>query len=131
VNRKIALRALKNLCTFIGAIALFSYFANWAVDARHWYVTLASAFMCSILWLGFYVMEVRGGVTQVALGLSRLRTKSAEVPSPTTELPPLPADPPAAYSHAAEPEMAAPNPLPWLNPHPSQAAIVRKESVQG
>ncbi len=47
MNRKNALRALKNLCTFIGAIALFSYFANWAVDLRHWYVTLASFLMCS------------------------------------------------------------------------------------
>jgi hypothetical protein len=53
MSRKNALRALKNLCTFIGAIVLFSYFYNWTVDVRHWYVTLASAFMCSVLWLGF------------------------------------------------------------------------------
>jgi hypothetical protein len=123
MNRKNALRALKNLCTFIGAIVLFSYFANWAVDVRHWYVTLASAFMCSILWLGFYVIEERGGVTQVALGLSRLLKKSAELPSElpsrTTQIPALPANPPAACSHAAEPEMTPPNPLPWLNPRPS------------
>ena len=92
MGRKNALHALKNLCTFIGAIVLFSYFYNWAVDLRHWYVTLASALMCSILWLGFYVIEMRGGVTQVALGLSRFR-RSAELPSPTTE---LPADPPTA-----------------------------------
>jgi hypothetical protein len=116
MNRKNALRALKNLCAFIGAIALFSYFANWAVDLRHWYVTLASFLMCSILWLGFYVIEVRGGVTQVAVGLSRLR-KSAELPSPTAELPALPADPPP---------VTTPNPLPWLK-HPSQAG---KESVR-
>src|SRR5258708_32946447 len=104
MNRKNALRALKNLCTFIGAIALFSYFANWAVDLRHWYVTLASFLMCSILWLGFYVIEVRGGITRVASGLSRLRTKS-ELPSPTNsiaaEVPASPADPP--------PEVPEPN----------------------
>src|SRR5882724_7769996 len=128
MNRKNALRALKNLCTFIGAIVLFSYFANWAVDVRHWYVTLASAVMCSILWLGFYVIAVRGGFTQVALGLSRLRTTSAELPSPTTELPSLPADPPAVCSRTAELEVTAPNPLPWLRPHPSQPAIAGKES---
>jgi hypothetical protein len=87
MNRKSALRAVNNLCAFIGAIVLFSYFANWAVDVRHWYVTLASAFMCSVLWLGFYVIEERGGVTQLALGLSRLLKKSAELPSPATELP--------------------------------------------
>jgi hypothetical protein len=120
MNRKNALRALKNLCTFIGAIALFSYFANWAVDLRHWYVTLASFLMCSILWLGFYMIEVRGGITRVASGLSRLR-KSAEPPSPSAEVPALPADPPP---------VTAPNPLPWLNPHPSQAAIAGKESVR-
>ena len=118
MNRKIALRSLKNLCAFIGAIVLFSYFANWAVDLRHWYVTLASAFVCAILWFGFYVIELHGGVTQVALELSRL-LKSAELPSPTAE---LPADPPD--------EVTAPNPLPWLRPHPSQAAIPEKESVR-
>ncbi len=117
MNRKNALRALKNLCTFFGAIALFSYFGNWAVDLRHWYVTLASAVMCSILWLGFYVIEVGGGVMQVISGLSRLR--KSELPSPTAEVPALPADPPPT----------APNPLPWLSPHPSQA-IAEKESVR-
>ena len=134
MSRKNALHALKNLCTFVGAIVLFSYFYNWAVDLRHWYVTLASAITCVILWLGFYVIEVRGGVTHVfshiALGLSRLR-KSAELPSPTTDIPaelPVLVDPPAA-SHA-EPEMTTPNPLPWLNPHPSQAAIAGKESAR-
>lgn len=119
MNRKIALHSLKNLCTFIGAIALFSYFYNWAVDLRYWYVTLASAFACFILWLGFYVIEGQGGITQVSLALSLLR-KSAELPSPPAELPALPADPP---------EVTAPNPLPWLNPRPSQA-ITGKESVR-
>jgi hypothetical protein len=127
MSRTNALRALKDLCAFIGAIVLFSYFYNWAVDLRHWYVTLGSAFACVILWLGFYVIEMRGGFTQVALALSRLRTKS-ELPSPTTEPPALPPDP-AASSHTAEPEMTAPNPLPWLNPRPSQA-ITGKESVR-
>lgn len=120
MNRKIALRSLKNLCTFIGAIALFSYFANFSVDLRHWYFTLASAFACAILWLGFYVIELRGGVTQGALELSRLRTKSAELTLPTAERPALPAD-----ESVGEPEaVTAPNPLPWLNPRPSQAASV-------
>jgi hypothetical protein len=124
--RKNALHALTNLCTFIGAIVLFSYFANWAVDVRHSYVTLASAFMCSILWLGFYVIEQRGGVTQVISGLSRIRTKPAELPSPTTGLPALPADHSTACSAVEEPQaVTAPNPLPWLNPHPSQAAMNR------
>ena len=72
-RRKIALRSLKNLCTFIGAVALFSYFYNWTVDTRHWYVTLASAFACSLLWLGFYLIEVHGGgVTDLSLRLARL-----------------------------------------------------------
>src|SRR5260221_202551 len=94
MNRKNALRALKNLSTFIGAIVLFSYFANWAVDVRHWYVTLASALVCSILWLGFYVIEVRGGVMQVALRLSRIRTMP-KLPSSTAP-PVLPAAPPSS-----------------------------------
>ena len=119
MSRRNALRALANLCTFFGAITLFSYFANFAVDLRHWYVTIASAFVCAILWLGFYVIELRGGVTQVALEISRLLTK-AELPSPTAEHPTLPADPP---------EVPAPNPLPWLK-HPSPAAIPEKESVR-
>ena len=72
-RRKIALRSLKNLCTFVGAIVLFSYFYNWTVDTRHWYVTLASAFACSLLWLGFYLIEVHGGgVTHLSLRLARL-----------------------------------------------------------
>jgi hypothetical protein len=123
MNRKNALRALKNLCTFFGAIALFSYFANWAVDLRHWYVTLASAVMCSILWLGFYVIEVRGGVMQVALRLSRIRTMP-KLPSPAAP-PVLPAAPPSSRPAT---EVTAPNPLPWLSPHPSHAAVAGKES---
>src|SRR5258706_5926157 len=103
MSRTNALRSLRNLYAFIGAIVLFSYFANFAVDLRHWYVTLASAVVCAILWLGFYVIEQRGGVTQVALGLSRLLTK-AEFPSFTTELPALPADPAS--------EVATPHPRP-------------------
>ena len=71
-RRKIALRSLKNLCTFIGAIALFSYFYNWTVDTRHWYLTLASACVCSLLWLGFYTVELYGGgVTNLSLRLAR------------------------------------------------------------
>jgi hypothetical protein len=72
-RRKIALRSLKNLCTFIGAIALFSYFYNWTLDTRHWYVTLASALACSLLWLSFYMTEVHGGgVAQFSLRLARV-----------------------------------------------------------
>src|SRR5258708_3234886 len=121
MSRTIALRALKNLCTFIGAIVLFSYFANWAVDLRHWYVTVASFLMCSILLLGFYVIEVRGGVKQVALGLSRLR--ESELPSPDAEHPALPADPPSSRAVKSE---TAPNPLPWFRPHSSQGAVAGK-----
>jgi len=117
MSRRNALRALTNLCTFFGAITLFSYFANFAVDLRHWYVTLASAFVCAILWLGFYVIEERGGVMHLASELSRLLTKAS-----TTELPALPANPPS--------EVTAPNPLPWLNPNRSQAAVAEKESVR-
>jgi|SRR5215472_15150934 len=118
MSRQIALRSLNNLCAFIGAIALFSYFFNWAVDLRHWYFTLASAFFCFILWLGFYVIETRGGVRQVvseaAGALSRLRTKP-ELPSSLPETAePNSMDPPAA----AEPAATRPNPLPWLRPRP-------------
>src|SRR5947209_7721862 len=115
MNWKLALRALRNLCAFIGAIALFSYFANFAVDLRHWYLTIASAFVCAILWLGFYVIEVRGGITQVALRFSRLRatsrTKSAELPSPAE---PLSGDPPATWESQVESQETTPpsaNPL--------------------
>jgi len=91
-RRKIALRSLKNLCTFIGAIALFSYFYNWTVDTRHWYVTLASAFACSLLWLGFYTIELHGGgvahfslrLARVALGWlsAHVWTKQLKLPFP-------------------------------------------------
>lgn len=120
MNWKLALRALRNLCAFIGAIALFSYFANFAVDLRHWYLTLASAFMCAILWLGFYVIEVRGGITQVALRFSRLRAtsraKSAELPS-AAESRALSDDRPATSEPQVESQETTPpsaNPLPWL-----------------
>ena len=91
-RRKIALRSLKNLCTFVGAIALFSYFYNWTVDTRHWYVTLASAVACSLLWLGFYKVELYGGgVSNLSLRLARaaqgwlsahLWTKQLKLPFP-------------------------------------------------
>ena len=74
-RRKIALRSLKNLCTFIGAVALFSYFYNWTVDTRHWYVTLASAVACSLLWLSFYMVELYGG------GVAHLSLRAARVAS--------------------------------------------------
>jgi hypothetical protein len=71
-RRKIALHSLRNLCTFIGGIALFSYFYNWTVDLRHWYVTLASALACALLWLGFYTIGLQGGgVTHLSLRLAR------------------------------------------------------------
>lgn len=97
MSRKIALRSLKNLCAFIGAVALFSYFYNFFVDLRHWYVTLTSAFVCLILWLGFYMVEVHKEavthfaltLTRVALGwVSHLRTKPAELPNPQTAMEP-------------------------------------------
>lgn len=120
MNWKLALRSLRNLCAFIGAIALFSYFVNAAVDLRHWYLTLVSAIVCAILWLGFYVIEVRGGITQVALRFSRLRatpgTKSAELPS-RPEPRDLSGDPPATSEPQGESQETTPpsgNPLPWL-----------------
>jgi len=117
MSRQIALRSLKDLCAFIGGIALFSYFFNWAADLRHWYFTLASALFCFILWLGFYVIETRGGVRQVlsevASGLSRLRARP-ELPSSSPETAePVSADP---LAPAAEPAATKPNPLPWLRP---------------
>src|ERR1700736_4460829 len=91
-RRKIAFRSLKTLCTFVGAVALFSYFYNWTVDTRHWYVTLASAVACSLLWLGFYLVELYGGgVTHLSLRLARaasgwlsahLWTKQLKLPFP-------------------------------------------------
>ena len=59
-RRRIALRSFRDLCAFVGLIVLVSYFYNWTVDIRHWYLTLASAFVCSGLWLGFYVLEAHG-----------------------------------------------------------------------
>ncbi len=131
-RRKIALRSLKNLCTFIGAIALFSYFYNWSVDTRHWYVTLASAFACSLLWLSFYMMEVHGGgVTHVSLRLARaasawlsahLWTKQLKLPFPDApELKEGPKEEPkegiSAVAAANESPSPAPT-LPWLSrPH--------------
>ena len=100
-RRKIALRSLKNLCTFIGAVALFSYFYNWTLDTRHWYVTLASAFACSLLWLGFYTVELHGGgVAHVSVRLARVAlgwlpahgwTKQLRLPFPGASFPVAPA----------------------------------------
>ena len=124
-RRKIALRSLKNLCTFVGAVALFSYFYNWTVDTRHWYVTLASAFACWFLWLGFYMIEVHGGgVTHFSLRLTRLAsawfsahlwTKQLKLPFPQAPEPEEAAreEIPAA---AAASELPSPAPtLPWLS----------------
>ncbi|HET8925831.1 MAG TPA: hypothetical protein VFN26_22800 [Candidatus Acidoferrum sp.] len=134
MTRKIGLRSLKNLCTFFGAIALFSYFYNWTVDLRHWYVTVASAFVCSILWLGFYMLEVhKDRVTSLSLAVKRVALKwlsdlrsRPELPSPTGELPALPADPPARVV-GPEVTRTTPNPLPWLRPRPPQVAIAEKK----
>jgi len=91
IQPRIALRSLKHLCTFIGTIALFSYFFNLAVDTRHWFITLASAFVCSILWICFYMLEIhKDAVTRVLLTvarasrerLSHLRSQPAGVPPP-------------------------------------------------
>ena len=101
-RRKIALRSLKDLCAFVGAVGLFSFFYNWTVDTRHWYLTLASAFVCSILWLGFYFAEVHKEVVKrvsvsleraVSGWLSRLRTTEPELPvaaAPDEQPPELP-----------------------------------------
>ena len=86
-RRRIALRSFRDLCAFIGLVALVSYFYNWMVDTRHWYVTVASAFVCSVLWFGFYVLEVnriaviRRSLRVARVGLSwisRLRRKTEE-----------------------------------------------------
>lgn len=87
---KIALLSLKNLCAFVGAVGMFSFFYNWTVDLRHWYITLASALACSILWFGFYFVEVHkeavNSVRQaVAERFSRLRTKRTDTFPATTE----------------------------------------------
>jgi hypothetical protein len=89
IQPRIALLSLKHLCTFIGAIALFSYFFNLTVDTRHWFITLVSAFVCSILWVIFYMFELhKDGVTRVFLTvkqaslewLSHLRSQPEESP---------------------------------------------------
>jgi hypothetical protein len=145
-RRKIALRSLRNLCTFIGAIALFSYFYSWTLDTRHWYVTLASAFACSLLWLGFYALELHGGgVAHVSLRLARvasgwlsahLSTKQVELPfsnapAPREESKEGPKEEPkeaisavttakeAVPAVTTEDELPSPAPtLPWLSrPH--------------
>lgn len=124
-RRKIALRSLKNLCTFIGAVALFSYFYNWTVDTRHWYVTLASALACSLLWLGFYMLELYGGgvphlsrrLARTASGWfsSHLWTKQLKLPFPDAPEPEEAAkeEIPAATTAS---ELPSPPPtLPWLS----------------
>ena len=118
MDRKLALCALKNLCTLIGASALFSYFFNWAVDVRHWYVTLASAIVCAILWFGFYVIERHGGVAQVFSQVgSHWRAK--------TELP-VESKAASVEPHIAEAHQEAQTVprLPWLNPRRSNARHV-------
>jgi hypothetical protein len=128
-RRKIVLRALKNLCTFIGAIALFSYFYNWTVDTRHWYVTLASAFACSLLWLGFYMVELYGGgVSYFSRTLARtasgwlsahLWTKQLKLPFPEA---PEPREGPNEEPKEVIPAVTTanelpqpPDTLPWLS----------------
>ena len=61
IRKGIAVRALRDLCTFVGAIALSSYFYNFSFDLRHWLTTLACALACLILWAGFYTFESRRG----------------------------------------------------------------------
>jgi hypothetical protein len=123
-RRKIALRSLKNLCTFIGAIALFSYFYNWTVDTRHWYVTLASAVACSLLWLGFYMVELYGGgVAHLSRSLARaasgwfsahLWTKQLELPFPSA--PELREGPKEGIPAVSPPSGSPPAPtLPFLS----------------
>jgi hypothetical protein len=131
-RRKIALRALKNLCTFIGAIALFSYFYNWTLDTRHWYITLASALACSLLWLGFYKVELYGGgVTNLSLRAARvaqgwlsahLWTKQLKLPfpnAPSPEATELKEEPKEEIPAVSPPSGSPPAPtLPFLSrPH--------------
>ena len=77
---KLALRSLKNVCAFVGAVGMFSFFYNWTIDIRHWYITLASALACAILWFGFYFIEVHKEAVDslrqaVTVWFSRLHTK--------------------------------------------------------
>ncbi len=126
-RRKIAFRSLRNLCTFIGAVALFSYFYNWTVDTRHWYVTLASALACSLLWLSFYMVELYGGgVAHLSRNLSRaasgwlsahLWTKQLKLPFP--DAPELREEPREGIPAASSASGSPPTPtLPFLSrPH--------------
>lgn len=87
---KMALHSLKNVCACVGAVGMFSFFYNWTVDIRHWYITLASAFGCSILWFGFYFAEVHKEAIEslrqaVAAWFSRLRTKQRKPFTVATE----------------------------------------------
>lgn len=96
---KSALRALKNVCAYVGAVGMFSFFYNCTVDVRHWYLPLASAMVCAILWLGFYFVEVHKEAVNafrqaVAGWFSRLLTKQAE--------------PFAVVSESGEPELLWP-----------------------
>jgi hypothetical protein len=118
MDRKIALCALKNLCAFVGATALFSYFSNWAVDIRHWYVTLASALVCAILWFGFYVIARHGGVAQV---FSQIRSHWQAKPELSVQTP-LTSEAASVEPHIADAHQEAHSPrLPWLNPQRSDA----------
>lgn len=87
---KIALRSLKNVCAFVGAVGMFSFFYNWTVDIRHWYVTLASALACAVLWFGFYFIEIHKEALNslkqaVAVWFSELHTKPTAPFTVTTE----------------------------------------------
>ena len=119
MDRKLALCASKNLCAFVGATALFSYFFNWAADIRHWYVTLASAIGSAILWFGFYVIELHGGVAQVFAQVRSHWQAKAELPvqMPSTS------EAASVGPHLADAHQEAqPAPkLPWLNPPRSKA----------
>ena len=126
-RRKNAARALQDLCTFIGGVALLSYFGNWATDLKHWYITLASLVACSILWLGFYVIETRGGILRL---VSYARASWATLREHREQVSPECASPnadslllqetAATEGSSVEPQMmespgAVPaNPLPWL-----------------
>ena len=127
-RRKIAGRALQDLCTFIGGVALLSYFGNWATDLKHWYITLASLVACSILWLGFYVIEMRGGILRLVsyAGASWATSRehrehvSPNVDSASADSLLLP-ETPATEGPGEEPQMAEPpetvpqaDPLAWL-----------------
>lgn len=128
-RRKTGLRALRNLCTFIGAIALFSFFYNFAVDLRHWYVTLVSALVCALLWFGFCIIEVHAGgvahlsrtlVQAASAQLAALRTKQLPLQFPNGIEPPQDAPAPRQESALTTPAATkdeSPRPtLPFLRP---------------